>query len=536
MARGFTVRGRIEAEDRATPTVKKVQKSVGGLSKFLSVGFVAGAAAAGLAVTKLVGFFKDAVTAAGEQELAVKKLDTALGSLGASASGVSERLQAQARALQATTTAGDEAIIAGQALLASFTKNEETIKAATVAALDLSAATGQDLQQSFQLLGRAIGGQVSALTRYGIQVDQSLPKSEQFAAALEKINEQFGGQAQAQAETFAGRLTQVGNAAGDVAEGLGLLLTQAQGSNSALEDLTEILSKLAGILPQVVAETDAQQKALARVFEAETQLTRSEELLAAARERGNGSLKGAFGLYFEHIGVLQTTTEAEDQLRKAQLALADALDEETEAWKRVNVVKLGNLKTDKELIKAARSLGIITREEVNTSLDEQRVALEDLRREKDRLGITDAQLFAAEEKLRDEQDRLTRAFLQSGGSLEIYQKALEETELELESYAGAVNRTVVEQEGLVRQIEAVNVALRVQRAEVEFTSRTFDELRRTIGNTAAVSAALAAGGELVLGGTRINLPGGGSRLVGARGSSSFFGDQELNADGTVRRF
>ena len=97
----------------------------------------------------------------------------------------------------------------GQALVASFTKNVEEIKAATQAALDLSAATGQDLNSAFLLLARAAAGETSMLSRYGITLDESIPKSEKFAAAVEKINEQFGGQAAAQAQTFSGLLAQL---------------------------------------------------------------------------------------------------------------------------------------------------------------------------------------------------------------------------------------------------------------------------------------------------------------------------------------
>ena len=47
-----------------------------------------------------------------------------------------------------------------------------------------------------------------------------------------------------------------------------------------------------------------------------------------------------------------------------------------------------------------------------------------------------------------------------------------------------------------------------------FTGRDFDAMSRNSGRGAAVKAAVAAGGALVLGGRRVNLPGGGSRLAG----------------------
>jgi len=520
VARKYTIKGRIEAEDRATPTVKKVQKSVGGLSRFLTTGFVAGAAAAALSVRALVGAFKSAIGAANAQELAVKKLDTALAPLGTTAASVSADLQAFAASLQKVTTAGDETIIEGQALLASFTKNTDEIKAATQAALDLSAATGQSLQSAFLLMGRAASGETSTLTRYGITLDEGIPKSEKFAAALAKINEQFGGQAQAAADTFGGRLKQLGNAFGDVTEGLGFFISGSKETTSVLRSLTDALSSLANALPQVTKATDDHGKAVDRVFTAEENLSRAEAVLARARKNSETALNSLIDTVVKSTGGLTTVEVLEQRVAKASEFLTKALEEETAAWARSNLEKSEAAKIDDTLIDAARELGIVLREDVNTALDDQRKALESLRENKEKLGLTDADLAAAEEKLRAEQERLTQAFEDSGGSLETYQTILAQTASELGSYTETTTSAADGQRELAQEVERVSGSLRRQRAEIAFTTAAFDELRRSAGNAAAVQAALAAGGQLVLGGTRVNLAGGGSRLVGDRGIGS----------------
>ena len=80
-------------------------------------------------------------------------------------------------------------------------------------------------------------------------------------------------------------------------------------------------------------------------------------------------------------------------------------------------------------------------------------------------------------------------------------------------------------------------------AQALITARQFDQLRKSAGDAAAVSAALAGGGTLSQGGTRINLPGHGSRLVNTtgRGSSSYGlspfgtgGKYKVDADGNMR--
>ena len=93
-------------------------------SKLLLVAFASGLLTK--AFTSLFGKFI-------EQEKAEKKLETALGK-------TSKALLNQASALQKVTTFGDEAIIGAQSLIAAFIDDEEQIKKATQATLDLASA------------------------------------------------------------------------------------------------------------------------------------------------------------------------------------------------------------------------------------------------------------------------------------------------------------------------------------------------------------------------------------------------------------
>ena len=160
------------------------------------------------------------VKAYGEQELAEKKLETALGR-------TSEALLSQASALQSVTTFGDENIIQAQALIAAFTDDEEAIKAATRATLDLAAAKGMDLFAAADLVAKTLGSTTNAMSRYGIEVTGAVGSTERLNTLTQNIANTFGGQAKAQAETLTGSLTQMGNAVGDAAESVGELLKPA---------------------------------------------------------------------------------------------------------------------------------------------------------------------------------------------------------------------------------------------------------------------------------------------------------------------
>jgi hypothetical protein len=151
-------------------------------------------------VYALVRGFKAVVNAANEQEDAIRALDAALAPLEEHAGTVSKRLQEQAAALQRVTKHGDETIIKGQALVATFTQSEEAIKRSTEAALNLSAAIGMDLNAAFLLMGKAAAGDTATLSRYGIVLDEGIPKSERLAAVLGLIEEKMGGRAQRMGE------------------------------------------------------------------------------------------------------------------------------------------------------------------------------------------------------------------------------------------------------------------------------------------------------------------------------------------------
>ena len=165
----------------------------------------------------LLSGMKNAIDLAGKQELAEKKLEASLGF-------TSQALLDQARALQQVSTFGDEAVIEAQALIGAFVKDEEAIKAATAATLDLAAAKGMDLVVAADLVSKTLGSSTNALSRYGIEVKGAVGSTVRLESLTGNLADVFGGQASAQAETMSGKLAQMKNALGDAAEAFGELL------------------------------------------------------------------------------------------------------------------------------------------------------------------------------------------------------------------------------------------------------------------------------------------------------------------------
>ncbi len=205
--------------DRALKkTAERAKKTSTAFSNFGSVlrGIFVGATA-----IQTLRFVGESITLFGKQEEAVNDLALALRNLGRF-SNEALRDQVQfAASLQQVTTFGDEQIIALQALLVQFGLYGEELKAATVASLDFAAAQKRDVNTAALLVGKAFVGQTAELSRYGIILDEGIPKTEKFAAVIDQLNRRFGGAAQEQIRNVGGQIQQLSNRFGDLREVIG---------------------------------------------------------------------------------------------------------------------------------------------------------------------------------------------------------------------------------------------------------------------------------------------------------------------------
>ena len=177
---------------------------------FAKMGGILLAAFGGAAILRL---FSGAIDKFKVQELAVRKLDTALGY-------TTESLQNYAAALQKVTTFGDENIINAMALIGMFVKEEDKIKKLTVATLDFAASKGVDLAMASDLIVKTFASSTNALSRYGLIVEGAAGSNERLNSLLQAMSV-YGGQAEAMAKTLTGQLEQLNNKLGDQQEIIG---------------------------------------------------------------------------------------------------------------------------------------------------------------------------------------------------------------------------------------------------------------------------------------------------------------------------
>lgn len=193
---------------------------------FLGMGAaIGGAFAIGSVISSVTTYLQDAATAAMQDEKSMVALAKAMDNVGQGfANADAEKFISDL--MLATGTADDQLRPALQRLI---TATGDTAKAQNLltTALDISAATGRDVVSVSQALSRASTGQLSALTRLGVPLDANIVKTKDFGAAIDSLNQRFGGQAAAAADTYGGQLARLQVAAGEAQETIGYALLDA---------------------------------------------------------------------------------------------------------------------------------------------------------------------------------------------------------------------------------------------------------------------------------------------------------------------
>lgn len=238
--------------------VKKFSSGLGSMLGGIG-GMVAGI---GAPIAAALGLH-EAIAGFRESELASKKLDAVLAATGGAAGVSGDEIRALAGDLQRTTNFEDDATIAAAGVLATFKEIKgDTFKGAIVAAQDLSAVMGQDLQSSIVQVGKALNNPikgVTALQRVGVSFSEEqkkqiaqLQKSGDLAGAqaiiMAELQSEFGGAAKAMADP----MTILWNVIGDIGESIGSLIVPPL--NEVLTILMEAIGPSASTLGESFSE------------------------------------------------------------------------------------------------------------------------------------------------------------------------------------------------------------------------------------------------------------------------------------------
>jgi hypothetical protein len=115
-------------------------------------------------------------------------------------------------------------------------------------ALDISASTGRDLETVSLTLAKAYNGNIGALTKLGIPLDENIKKTKDFNVVQDELVRLFGGAAKANTETYAGQLAIVTERVGELKESIGVALLPTM--KTLLEEVNKVAKGFSGEDPE----------------------------------------------------------------------------------------------------------------------------------------------------------------------------------------------------------------------------------------------------------------------------------------------
>jgi len=206
--------------DRINNGLKGLNKSTGGL--------IPGFSNIGLAATAAFGAVATGLTLAARAAIEDEKSQVELQRQLERTFGANEELTTSAEryisVTQLRTGTSDTELRSSLGTLVratgDLTKSQDLLNTAQ----DISVATGKDLGSVTLALAKASQGQFTALSRLGIPLDESTKKSKDFGKVLDLLEGQFGGAADAAANTFGGKLKIIQAQFGEIVETIGAAL------------------------------------------------------------------------------------------------------------------------------------------------------------------------------------------------------------------------------------------------------------------------------------------------------------------------
>jgi len=196
----------------------------GKLEKFGKVAAAAFAAAAAAAAAYAGKLAIEGVKAAIEDEAAQKRLALALQNVTAATDAQIASVEEQILKTSLATGVADDKLRPALQRLAVATGSVERSQELLTLALDVSAATGKDVETVANALGKAYEGNTASLARLGIGLSSAEIKTLGLEGTVKQLADTFGGAAATQANTFEGQIERLKVAFDETKESIGAAL------------------------------------------------------------------------------------------------------------------------------------------------------------------------------------------------------------------------------------------------------------------------------------------------------------------------
>lgn len=191
------------------------------MGKVAAAAFAAAAAAAAAYAGKLA---IEGVKAAIEDEAAQKRLALALENVTNATDAQIKAVEEQILKTSLATGVADDKLRPALQRLAVATGSVERSQELLSLALDISAATGKDVETVTNALAKAYEGNNTTLTRLGVGITAAEAKTLGFEGTVKQLSDTFGGAAATQANTFEGQIKRLQVAFDEAKESVGAAL------------------------------------------------------------------------------------------------------------------------------------------------------------------------------------------------------------------------------------------------------------------------------------------------------------------------
>jgi len=203
---------------------KEVEGFGGKLEKFGKVAAAAFAAAAAAAAAYAGKLAIEGVKAAIEDEAAQRRLALALENVTNATDAQIKAVEEQILKTSLATGVADDKLRPALQRLAVATGSVEKSQELLSLALDISAATGKDVETVTNALAKAYEGNNTTLTRLGVGITAAEAKTLGFEGTVKQLSETFGGAAATQANTFEGQINRLKVSFDEAKESVGAAL------------------------------------------------------------------------------------------------------------------------------------------------------------------------------------------------------------------------------------------------------------------------------------------------------------------------
>lgn len=177
-----------------------------------------GLAGAYMGFNALKSLFSSIVELGSESQLVWNDVSASLVRHGYEVENNIKKIKSFSAEMQTMTGESDELIGKSIKMFIDFGNSIEKSFDIMKTAADLAAGADMNLESAVDLLNKASVGYTATLSRYGIIIDENIPKTQKFAAAIKQIEDRFGGAAASRADSFAVKIKLLNERFGDLQE------------------------------------------------------------------------------------------------------------------------------------------------------------------------------------------------------------------------------------------------------------------------------------------------------------------------------